>query len=487
MRKIELSLLALVLVVATLLRLPLVLQGFFAFTYDQGRDMLAVKDIVSNHKISLTCPTTGLPGIFYGPWWYYSLVPLFIISAGDPVKISVAFAFLGILTVLFVYFITKKIITSKLITLFIAYLSAVSSAFLIASNQVWNPSLVVPLMLLYVFILSKLLTRPTNVLYFIFGLIIAFIFDFQAAFGLMLTLATVISCLFFRKSFHLKFFILLALAFLIVLSPRVIFDLRHDFLITKALTTWISNPSVYQEKLTILQRSINRLDLFYLNFAQTFAAGNKTYALLPLAVLIVSLFRVRRELIKQKLFKFLITLLLIIYFGFVIYKDAVWDYYLVGLPLVTVFLAAIILDSVVKKSKFIAIAFIILVFVFSFNSKIFSPFSITWQGDGAIYRNQKNVLDTIKANLHGQYSLYVYTPARFDYPFDYLTWWYINKGQIDPPREGAKNLSLIIRDDKSHSYLTSGWYGDKTRDKTKVLERRDFPGNLIYENHQRND
>ncbi len=120
----------------------------------------------------------------------------------------------------------------------------------------------------------------------------------------------------------------------------------------------------------------------------------------------------------------------------------------------------------------------------SVNTRIFSPFKITWQGDGAIYKNQKAVMDYLKADLRGDYSLYFYTPARFDYAFDYLVSWYHTNNLIDLPKVNQKKMFLVIRDDPSHLYLPTGWYGDKTKDKSRLLDRKIFPGALIVEKHQ---
>ena len=78
------SILILVIAVGAFLRLQGVFTNSFAFTYDVGRDMLALWNIAIVHKIPLIGPIIGgnsasdLPGIFYGPWWYYFLTPFFI-------------------------------------------------------------------------------------------------------------------------------------------------------------------------------------------------------------------------------------------------------------------------------------------------------------------------------------------------------------------------------------------------------------------------
>ena len=86
--KKEYLLLYFFILVGAFLRLQGVFTNSFAFTYDVGRDMLALSAIVHLHKIPLIGATTGLPGIFYGPWWYYMLTPFFIIFSGSPQGIA---------------------------------------------------------------------------------------------------------------------------------------------------------------------------------------------------------------------------------------------------------------------------------------------------------------------------------------------------------------------------------------------------------------
>lgn len=483
----------LIFIAAALLRFPLVSQGFFAFTHDQGRDLLAVAEIVNGH-LTLIGPTTGLQGIFYGPWWYYFLTPLYLVASGDPQIITQIFSLLGIVAVIAVFFLAKKLTGSSSIAFGSMIIAAVSGPFLTASSQIWSPSLVPPLMVLYIWATTKLLASPTLVWSLILGLTVGLVLDTGAAFGIMLFAATTATIILHPLSLRghsrrpweslLRVLPVYLLGFLIILAPRIIFDLRHDFLITKSIIAWISQPQVYQEKLDLLSRLTNRADLFLLNFSQTFAKSNKVLALLPLSLVFLAFIFKRNQLFGQNIFRFLLIVTLIIYLGFSLYPDSVWDYYLVGLPPILMVIFALTLASF--KSRAVNLLAGVFILVLTANTKLLSPFSITWEGDGAIYRNQKNVLDNIKTELRGDYSLHFYTPARFDYAFIYLVSRLSESGLIDEQKEDQKRIYLIIRDDSSHSYLTSGWYGDKTQH-TSLLYKQEYTGNIIMEKHAKND
>src|SRR5260221_14327399 len=74
-------------------RLPEVL-GFY---FDQGRDALVIWDLIHSHKFFLIGPTTGLAGIFRGPYYYYLLVPFYWLGGGNSVISAI---FLALTTVI---------------------------------------------------------------------------------------------------------------------------------------------------------------------------------------------------------------------------------------------------------------------------------------------------------------------------------------------------------------------------------------------------
>ena len=96
-------------------------------------------------------------------------------------------------------------------------------------------------------------------------------------------------------------------------------------------------------------------------------------------------------------------------------------------------------------------------------------------------------MDYISSKHLENYSVFKYSPAIFDYPFDYLFYWYERRGLLEIPKDNQRLIYLVIREESSKKYYKSGWYGDKTKDKTVVLERKKFPGDLVVEKHLKND
>src|ERR1035437_9037364 len=107
--KKEYLLLYIIVLIGAFLRLQGVFTNSFAFTYDVGRDMLALWNIAYLHRIPLIGATTGLPGVFYGPWWYFLLTPFFIIFSGNPQGIAFVMSLIGILSIIFAFILGQRL------------------------------------------------------------------------------------------------------------------------------------------------------------------------------------------------------------------------------------------------------------------------------------------------------------------------------------------------------------------------------------------
>src|SRR3990167_4872729 len=459
-------------------RLLFPLNGLFAFNYDQGRDFLAVSKIIWEKDLVLIGQTTGLPGIFYGPWWHYFLAPVVFVSGGDPQKVAIFFAFLSVLSIVALYFLLKVLTNNIIISLMLATIASFSNLWMFGSPHIWNPSLTPIFFMISIFALHKMASGASPFHFLIYGLSVFLAIDTTASFGALLFIFFIISPVLFKKLLFKKQFLFALLGAFIILFPRILFDLRNNFLITKSLVTYFANPKVYGDKLPVFERSVSLLEQMLRILAEGFTDGNKALAIafiaLILSVLLVLLKknkRIRSSFKKDFIFLYLSSLLLATIIFFIIFPDNVWDYYLVALP-----------------TLFILIVGVLLVLIFlNFRTDLIPPYQVKWQGDGATYINEKKVMDYITSQNQHDFSFFAYTPAIFDYPFDYLILWYSKRGIIKVPQANQQIMYLVIREASTGKYHSSGWYGDKTRDKTEVVDKEEFPGDLLIEKHRRLD
>lgn len=491
--KIEQFSLFIILLINSLFKIPINGQGFFAFTYDQGRDLLKVAQIIFDHHLTLIGATTGLQGVFYGPWWYYFLSPILFLSDGNPQGVANFFGFLSILTIVFLYILLKKITNSPLLAFSLAFVASTSGSWMFAPTIIWNTSLTPILLIAFFYFIDKIINtrQSTSLYFFLLGAITFLIMDSELPFGLMLSLYLLIAVFLFRKIFYKKQLLLSILGLAIILLPRIVFDIRHNFLISRSIISYLIEPKIYGDQIPMVQRFWYRVDLYWGVFSQAFTENNKFVGLLFLIILgVITVFILKDRKIRTKmrndiLLKFSLLLCIFSLLFFTLYKDVVWNYYLIGIPTLLIIIIAKIFSYAFKVEKLkLGMSILIgLLVVLNFTKGLSSPFKITWQGDGATYRNQKMIMDYILGQKPHDYSYYAYTPAIFDYPFEYLFYWYAKKGLIEVPKERQKTMFLIIRDASNKKYLSTGWYGDKTRDNTTIVEKKIFPGDIALEKH----
>ena len=478
-----------------LLKVPITSMGFFAFTYDQGRDFLEVSKILYEKNLTLVGQTTGQQGVFYGPTWYYFLSPIFALSNGDPQKIALFFGFFGMVTAMCIYLFLKVQSKSVLAAFLLALIASMSSNWMLGPTVIWNTSLA-PIATIGVFyIVTEIKRKGKAVYFFLLGLFLALITDSEMPWGIAMVFSTLILLVAYKKYFYKKNLFLSLTGFLIVFFPKIVFNFKHNFLEFNAIAAFLKEPKVYGTQLSIPDRFASRLEQYLELFSSSFAKNDKTIGLgiillIGVLIIFISTSNKTRKILKNDFLAIysliIISTALIL---FTLFKDTVWTYYLVGLPIVFLVLISRIFDlsQNIRRVRIFGLALLSLMFVINFNWQIVNPYRITWLGDGAVYRNQKAVMDYIASQKPQNYSVYAYSPAIFDYPFDYLLSWYTKIGAIEKPDTAANMFYLIIRDSDKDAYIKSGWYGDKTKDKTTVIDRQEFTGNILVEKHIRNE
>src|SRR3989344_8772759 len=255
-------------------RLIFPLNGLFAFNYDQGRDFLAVSKIIWEKDFTLIGQTTGLPGIFYGPWWYYFLTPVVFVSGGDPQKVAVFFAFLGILSIAVLFLLLKVLTNNIIISLMLATIASFSNLWMFGSPHIWNPSLTPIFFMISIFALHKIASGASPFYFLIYGLSIFLAIDTTASFGALLFIFFIISPVLFKKLLFKKQFLFAVLGAFIMLFPRILFEFRNNFLMTKSVVTYFANPKFYGDKLPVFERFVSRLEQMLRILAEGFTDGN---------------------------------------------------------------------------------------------------------------------------------------------------------------------------------------------------------------------
>ena len=424
-RWINYAILAILLIIGVYLRASGAYYGFFAFTYDQGKDFLTWHKIIYQKDLTLIGPSTGIDGVFHGVWWYWLIAPWFWLTSGDP-KLLVTWFGIFSSVIIWVAFVLGRQIQDTSLGLLLAGIVAVSPFFVIMGSQLWHPNTIPLLVFLWLVGLWQYIKKGRNFFWIGFGL--GAILEFELAAGSLILGAVLINLFLWKLLPKWKQIIFGLVGFSLWLIPRIIFEARHNFLQTKAINNFLIHPQTVHSNFTWPVRLGQRLISSWDIFNETFA-GRNVYVggiwLILLSGWIVLTYR-KWPVWHKNYIRFLIGVILVLIFFASIYPDTLWGYYLVGMPALLLPIFGLGLSWVVNKQKKIGavLAGIWLLYLW----QPWSGWGKPWVGDASVYKNQIAVVDYIYSQSQGKiFNTAVYSPSLIDYNYQYLFLWYGSK------------------------------------------------------------
>jgi len=208
------------------------LDKFYSFEWDQERDSIVINSIIQDKKPVLIGPRViNDKGFFTGPYHYYYLLPFYILFDGNPIAGAYAALLVELVTLVAIYIVCLKIFGIK-VAVFSSLMYSV-----IFGLMSWN-AMYISLFSIVIFYLCYLIINNNNR---VFPLLIAlFTLGFNIHPSLFaLIIPIVVAYLYSSKKVKLRTFLISILYFVIILSPLLFFDLRHDFLNFKGFYNFI--------------------------------------------------------------------------------------------------------------------------------------------------------------------------------------------------------------------------------------------------------
>ncbi len=229
--------LAAILVLAAYLRLYKI-ADYMTFLGDEGRDVLVVKRMIVDHKLTLLGPTASVGGFFLGPIYYYFMAPFLWAWHMDPVGPAVMVAFFGIATVWLVYVLGKELfgVGSGLIASGLYALSPIVIAY---SRSSWNPNLVPFFTALLMYCLWRWTMTGRGRYLLLVGISLGIGLQLHYLYVFLFPVVLVWILLYGRSKKYLAHFALAGLGFLLGYAPFLAFELRHGFPNTISITRFI--------------------------------------------------------------------------------------------------------------------------------------------------------------------------------------------------------------------------------------------------------
>lgn len=486
---LEYFLLLLIIVFGSILRLEGVITNSFAFTYDVGRDMINLAAIIQIHKLPLIGPTTGIQGIFYGPWWYLILAIPFFLFNGDPQFVALFISAIGIIVIILGYIVGKKIRGAFLGIIFAMFLS-VSPVMVGTSSQIWSPNLAPFFVLLILFVLyhmyKNLQQQKTGIIYFLLlGILLGLTIDMEIVFGTLLAAGISIALLIFYKKQIFKNIPLFLLGLFVIFSPRILFDIRHQLLMGKAFLAFFHGNS---SSLTALPLVLFQRVLFLKNlWDDTLGYHNSVidFVILICVFIMIGIFYKKATNMEKMFLQTIGVVLGVFLVGLSFFIHDIWPHYFVGIPVFYILLISIGI-TMAKDFLSISVAFVMIIVLLLINipqiKMILDIRKPVWEGNAAVYRNQLAVIDYIYHEARGrQFKYIVYTPPVNDYSYRYLFPWYGKKTYGYVPEVNKASLFFVILEpDYEQPSRLQQWLQQRSND-GKIIKQQKLKGGIIVQ------
>lgn len=456
--RLSLIILILALVISSSLMTLPVLNYNFPFTSDQGRDMIDIREIVVGKNLRLIGPTTSINGVFLGPFYYYFNVLPFIIGSGDPsylVYWNILFYLLcGIIWWVLIY---KK---DQVLAILLSTLFLLSSANFYSARFFWSANPMPYLTSFYLLSLIYFLDKPTLKRSFWLGLISGLPFQFEAAFGVLFFPFAFLTSLLAKKGGKPSLYILLG--FFVTLIPQILFEVKNKFVMTKVFLSEISGKSeVLGQKMTFIE-SLQSHFLSYLEFTNGILElpTNWTAIILVAAIIYLSIVTIKKKIspLSKSFFLISLSFILLSFLFYSWYLHPLKGWYLLGLrvfytAILATFLTEIAKIALDKKNSYLPALLIASVIIFSaintinIHMKFIPKNPDLYSSDKSNLKNEMSAIDWVYKHMSGKgFKAYNYIPSVYDYPYQYLYFWYGAKKYGYQPED-------ISYQEKIHEYI----------------------------------
>lgn len=240
------------------------LHEWVFFGMDQEYEALIVKNILTGKHLPLIGVNAGDTGVYLGPVFVYLAAVPFALFSGNPFGWALTASALGVIVSYLIYKIAKEMFSER-VGIFASLFYAGSFLTSFYDRKFWNPTLVPLFSLLIGYLLFQILNKRKGKivwLAFVFGLAI------QSHLSMLIFVPLIFYALWVRKrELSRKIIFLSLIIFLLLQGPLILFELRHNFLNSKAVVNLILGKSGQQASFSTL---IERNTLFLSSLGRLF-------------------------------------------------------------------------------------------------------------------------------------------------------------------------------------------------------------------------
>lgn len=430
------------------------ISEYLTFLGDEGRDVLVVKRIIKDGKLTLLGPITSVGSMYMGPIYYYFMIPFLWLWQFDPTGPAVMVALFSLATIFLLYLASAEFF-SIFVGLVASLLYAISPLPIIYGRSSWNPNIVPFFSLLLIYALLKVIVKKEYNFFIIVGFSLGILI--QLHYATLFFIPIILSSLFLIRFRIPLYNLLLAVgAFITSYSPFILFELRHQFVNSQGVLRFIlQQKSSTSHGIVSFWETLS--DVFVRVFWRLIVIENaevtKIFILVSLILLALYFKNLQKDLPKRRSLYVIGLWLLISLLSFGLYQGVVYDYYFGSLFTLPFILTGIVISYPWQKYKIKgkAIALILISTLVFFNLKN-SPLKIP---PSNLLANTEAIARFVFEKTKGQpYNFALIAGKNSDHAYRYfLELWehppsVIEPPDIDPQKETVAGQLFVVCEEK---------------------------------------
>lgn len=403
---------------------PIYLQTV-PYIYDQGRDFLKAGEIIRDRHLLAIGPTTGVPGLFHGVWWYYLLAVFYALFNGLPQGFYIGmFFFTSLPALLFFFFLRKEL--NQLSSFLFLSLITISPYFIRASFFAANNFAAPVFVLVFLYALYMFLKMQSQKWLFLIALVIGLAGEFELSFGFLLLPAFILTTPFFgefrRQAKKIKSIMIFLSGLMIPFTPRILFEIKNRFIQTRSMINFVTHaPGTNQQSLVGAIRE--RASVFLTYYTDIFYIKGLAFIFLIVFVYFL-LFKIGRVQIVRR--KYAFFLLLLVFFLFILSltnkNNFFWSNYLEGIQYIFLVLIVVGVDSLLKTRYTYHLArFSVMILVLVSLYLLYADVANKYTVPGINLRSHLRIVNYLyQQSGDKKLCVRVYTPPVVPYTYRYL-------------------------------------------------------------------
>lgn len=466
-----------VLVISTLLKVLPVLNYNFAFTMDQGRDMLDLRNIIIGHHLALIGPTTSINGVFLGPFWYYFNIIPFMIGFGDPTALVLWNIFWYQLSAWLFFRIIRK--DSLYLGLIFSALFLMTPILFYSSRVSWNAN-TLPFITIFYFLSLLTLNKKHLRRYLLLGLISGLGLQLEAAFGIIFLPFAIIWLLLQRSSWRSVLAVISG--FILTILPQLFFELHHSWLISQNIINEFSGKTtILINKLTLADTAGSHFGSYTEVLSHISLLSFPIIAFIFIASVLFLSWQLYQKRLTEVTKNVFLSGLLFIVFSFCLYLFYHYPFkswFILGLHIPYLLIISAAATEAFRSNKVVLKLSILGIIIYCFIAVTIQqipaiPFNLNDRSpDASSLRNEVDIVDLVYQKAQGQpFKVYVYVPSVYDFAYQYTFWWHGTQ------KYGFQPANITYLDNVPEYITNNSMYWNKK----KPLVGSDYPIFLIYQ------